>query len=83
MELMEDDQDDMDIGDLYLNGLEKEVQDLEQGFIPSQQVVLLKEAIIKTRKSKTLGVGIENHGIKIHETIKKLGSERWGRRSNQ
>ena len=70
MDLMEVDQDDMSIGDLDLDGLEKAVQDLKQGFIPSQQVVLPKEAIIKTRKAKTLGVGIENPGAKIHESIK-------------
>ena len=36
MDLMEDDQDDMDIGELDLDGLEKVVQYLEQGVIPSQ-----------------------------------------------
>ena len=83
MDLMEDDQDDMDIGDLDLDGLEKAVQVQEQGVSPSHQVVLLKESNIKNINYKTLGVGNKNPGIKIHETIKKLGSERNEIRSNQ
>ena len=54
MDMMKDDIDDMVIGYLDLDGLEKAVQDPEKGAIPSQQEVLLKEAIIKTRKAKPL-----------------------------
>ena len=73
--MLEDYTYDMDIWDLDLNGLKKLVQDPEKGVIPSQQVVLLKEAIIKTRKEKTR-VGTEKPGTKIHEVIKKYGNER-------
>ena len=45
----------MEIGYMDLYGMEREVHDMEKGIIPSQQVVLLKEAIMKTRKDKTLG----------------------------
>ena len=71
MDSIEEYQDNMDIGDLVLDGLEKAVQDPEQGITPSQQVVLLKEAIIKTGKAKTLSVGTEKPSAKIHETVKK------------
>ena len=52
------------------------MQDPKKGVIPSQQVVLLKEAIIKTRKEKTLGVSIENPNTRIHEVTKKYGNEK-------
>ena len=83
IDMMEDDTEDMDIGGIDLDKLEKAVQDPEKGVIPSQQVFLLKEAIIKTRKTKSLGVGTKNSGTKIHEVIKKSGNERRGRRSKQ
>ena len=77
MEMLEEENYDMDIGYLDLDELEKVVQDPEKGVIPSEHVVLLKEAIIKTRKAKTLGVIPENHKAKIHEVIKRNRNEKW------
>ena len=62
--MLGDDTDDMDIGDLDLDGLEKAVQDPDKGIIPSQQVVFLKEAIIKSIKAKSLGVVPKNPNAK-------------------
>ena len=80
----EEETEEMDLGELNLDELEKAVEDLIKGIIPTQQVVLLKEAIINTKrgkKSKTLGVIPESPGTRIHETIKKIGNEKHGRRS--
>ena len=74
----------MDLGYLSLDELEKAFQDPIKGIIPTQQVVLLKEAIINSRKKdKSLVVFLDNPRAKIHETIKKTGNEKCGRRSNQ
>ena len=65
MELQDKDEklEEMDLGELNLDELEKAVEDPIKGIIPVQQVVLLKEAIINTKrgkKRKTLGVIPEN-----------------------
>ena len=71
----------MELGDLILDGLKKEVDDLQKGVIPSQHVVLLKEATIKTTLNKSLGFIIEN--IKPRKTKKKSRNDRRGRIRNQ
>ena len=84
MQVEEEDTEEMDLGDLNLEKLEKDIQDPIKGIIPAQQVVLLKEAIINTRKKdKSLVVCSDNPRAKIHETIKKTGNEKRGRISNQ
>ena len=57
MEMREDGAEEMGLGDLDLDELEKAVQDLEKWVIPSNLVVLLKEEIIKTKKTISLEVG--------------------------
>ena len=84
MQVEEEDTEEMDLGDLNLDKLEKAIQDPIKGIILAQHVVLLKEEIINTRKKdKSLVVFSDNPRDKIHETIKKTGNEKCGRRSNQ
>ena len=45
-----DEEEDMDIGDLDLEGIEKACVDVEQGYVPKEQVILLKEEIIRERE---------------------------------
>ena len=71
----------MELGDLNLDGLEKEVDGLQKGVIPSQHVVLLNKATIKVTLNKSLGFVIEN--IKPRDTKKKSRNDRRGRISNQ
>ena len=71
----------MELGDLNMDGLEKEVDDLQKGVILSQHFVLLKESTIKTMLNKSLGFIIEN--IKPHDTKKKSRNDHRGRISNQ
>ena len=55
----EEEKEEMDLGELNLDELEKAVEYPVKGIIPAQQVVLLKEAIINTKrfkKRKILGV---------------------------
>ena len=46
----------MDIGDLDLEDIEKECSDKAHGYIPQEQVSLLKEAILKAKFSNSLGI---------------------------
>ena len=43
VEMLGDDTNYMDIGDVNIDGLEKAVQDPNKGIIPSYQLVILKE----------------------------------------
>ena len=49
---------DMDIGDSELEGIEKSCIVVQKGYGMHEQVVLLKEAIIKAREKNQLGVSI-------------------------
>ena len=67
MQVEEEDTEEMDLGDLNLDKLEKVVQDPIKGIILAQQVVLLKEAIINTRKKdKSQVVCSDKPRDKIH-----------------
>ena len=44
---IEDEVEDMDIGDLDLEGIEKACVDVEKGYVLQEQVMLLKEAILR------------------------------------
>ena len=41
-----DEVEDMDIGDLDLEGIEKSCTNVEKGYVLQEQVILLKEAIL-------------------------------------
>ena len=46
----------MDIGGLDLEGIEKDCTDVEKGYVPQEQVILLKESILQYQASKQLGI---------------------------
>lgn len=46
----------MDLDDLDMEGIEKACENLKDGYIPFQQLVLFKEALIKTKGAWGLGV---------------------------
>lgn len=54
--MQEEEGEDMEIGELDLDGIEKACKDSVEGYIPCQQVSLLREAIIKSKMIKYLGV---------------------------
>ena len=55
----ETDTEEMELGDLDLDSIEKAYDNLNEGYIPFQQISLLQEAIIKTKGSRGLGVAPE------------------------
>lgn len=66
--------EDMDLGELDLEGIEKACENLKEGYIPFQQLVLFKEALIKTKGARGLGV--------VSESMKGGEEKRRGRRTN-
>lgn len=52
--------EDMDLGDLDLEGIEKACENFKDGYIPFQQLVLFKESLIKTKGARGLGVVSES-----------------------
>ena len=56
-----DEAEDMDIGDLDLEGIENACADLGKGYVPQEQVILLKEAILRARASNQLGISSGSH----------------------
>ena len=76
-----DESEEMDISELDLEGIEKSCSDNVKGYVPQEQVSLLKEAILKAKFSSSLGI---NSGS-FKET-KKSGEDNGkkpGRKSNK
>jgi hypothetical protein len=48
--------EDMELGELDLDGIEKSCDNPTSGYIPFEKIALLKEAIIKTKRVRGLGV---------------------------
>ena len=48
------------MGELDLEGIEKACENLKEGYIPFRQPVLFKEALIKTKGVRSLGVASES-----------------------
>ena len=48
----------IDIGDLDLEGIEKYCPEKDKGYVPQEQVSLLKEAILKAKTSNSLGISL-------------------------
>ena len=48
--------EDMELGELDLDGIKKACDNLTTGYIPFEQITLLHEAIIKTKGVRGLGV---------------------------
>ena len=51
----------MDIGDIDLEGIEQACADKGKGYILQEQVILLKESIIKARLLNQLGISSGSH----------------------
>ena len=48
--------EDMDIEELDLDGIKRDCQDKDSGYVPQEQASLLKEAILKSKTSNSLGI---------------------------
>lgn len=70
----ENNTEEMEIGELDLDGIEKACDNLTEEYIPFEQIALLQEAIIKTKGSWGLGIA--------PEPMKGGENKRRGRRSN-
>ena len=66
--------EDMELGELDLEGIEKACDNPKIGYIPFSQSVLLKEALIKSKGMCGLGV--------VSNSMKGGEGKRRGRRSN-
>ena len=55
-----DEIEDMDIGELDLEGIEKSFSKKDKGYVPQEQVSLLKESILKAKTSNSLGISLES-----------------------
>ena len=64
----------MDIGELDLDGINQASAEAKLGYRPFQQVALLREAIIKSKSSNTLGV--------VSKSLKVFKGKRRGRQNN-
>lgn len=51
--------EEMDLGEPDLDGIEKACDNLSEGYIPAEQITLLQEAIVKTKGVRGLGVVFE------------------------
>ena len=76
-----EEEEDMEVGELNLDEIEQACLNPEEGYIPSQQVTLLRDAIIKVKKAKTLGVTPEHK--KDPEGKRRNAGDKRGRRSNK
>ena len=76
-----DEVEDMDIGDLDLDGIERACEDAKKGYVPQERVILLKEVIIKEREINHLGINPGSHKDykRKHEEIVRKS----GRKSNR
>ena len=76
-----DEFEDMDISELVLEGIEKSCSDKVKGYVPQEQVSLLKEAILKDKFSSSLGINLGS----FKETKKSAedSGKKPGRKSNK
>ena len=66
--------EDMDLGELDLDGIKKACDNLSKGYIPLKQITLLQEAIVKMKGVRELGV--------VFEPMKGNKGKKRGRRPN-
>ena len=76
-----DEVEDMDIGDLDLNGIKQAYEDAEKVYVPQEQVILLKEVFIKSRETNHLEInpGFDKDSKRKHEEMARNS----GRKSNK
>ena len=72
---------DMDVGDLDMEGIKKACADVGKGYVPQEQVILLKESILQVRASNQLRISSRSH----KETKRKFEgpTKKVGRKSNK
>lgn len=68
-----DQMDDMDLGDLDLDGIEKACADKEKGYVLVEQVKLLHAAILKSRDLGIGGIARTDNKRKFKEVEEKRG----------
>ena len=56
-----DEAEDMDIGELDLEGIEQAYAKKGKGYMLHEQVQLLKEAILRARENNHLGISLCSH----------------------
>ena len=62
--------EDMELGELDLEGIEKACDNPKIGYIPFRQIALLKEALIKSKGARGLGVVLESmKGVKVNAKV--------------
>ena len=52
----EDEAEEMELGDLDLNAIEKECNKEGKGYVPREQIELLQKAIINSKACRELGI---------------------------
>ena len=59
-DIMEEDKaEEMELGDLALDALEKECEKVGKGYVPREQIKLLQKAIIDSKARRELGICVE------------------------
>ena len=77
----EDDVEDIELGELDLDVMEKECEMAEKGYVSREQVELLQKFIIKSKAFQYLEINIEPpKGIKRKSPEEDL---KWGRKTNK
>ena len=74
MKEQENNIEEMEIGELDLEGIEKACDNLQEEYIPLKQIALLQESLIKTKGARGLGIA--------PEPMKGGETKRRGRRPN-
>lgn len=77
----EEEVEDMEIGDLDLDAIEKAMADKDKGYVPADQVKLLEKAILMSKPS--LPMGIESGTGKDNKRKQPESGEKRGRKSNR
>lgn len=81
LEIQEEDLEEMEIGDLDLDAIEKATTDKDKGFVPAEQVHLLEEAILKANPRRAMG--LEQGSGRENKRKQPESAEKRGRKSNR
>ena len=55
----EDEAEEMELGDLDLDVIEKECEKAGKGYVPQEQIELLQKAVINSKARQELGICVE------------------------
>ena len=77
----EDEAEEMELGDLDLDAIDKECEKAVKGYVPREHIELLQKAIINSKVWQELGIRMEPHkGIKRKSAKEE---QKRGRKSNK